>query len=309
MIPLIADPPVVTDVPGTIVRPAAGGAVVFSRHDPVTDRYRLTLRAADGELTTFKIPSRAVPFDIDVGPDARGLDVAVYSRCSTDPALGAPGGGLPYYRTGRRCRLYELSLATGRERRLRTPTERTGSDMLPTIWRGRLAWQHVAAGTITLMLRDGGHTRRLRTGTSSADRLGGTLPAPGVRGLDLRGTHLSLVWSYYDPHAGCGVDAPFGRVPVDELWSYRLGVSRRRVAHAGCSRDAASRIGWAQLTPSGLSYSATFRKNPGEVLVGPHGRAPITIPAGTNFVQSFARLDDGRLAVAYDGSDNGLLVR
>jgi hypothetical protein len=306
---MIPSPPPITDVSGTIIRPAPDGAVVFSRHDVRTDRYRLMMRAADGVLTAFRIPSRAVAFDVDVGPDERGRDVAVYSRCATEPASGPPGGGLFYYRTGLRCRLYQLSLATGRERRLRTRTERSGSDILPTMWRGRLAWEHVDGNRVTLMLRDGKRTRRVSLGTPSADRLGGVRPAPGVRALDLRGDRLALVWSYFDPHDGCGIDAPFGRVPVDEVWSYHLGRSRRRVAHGGCERDDAWRIGWAQLTAAGISYSATLRRDNSEVLVGPRGRTSIAIPRGGDFIQSFARLDDGRLAIAYDGSANGLFVR
>jgi hypothetical protein len=306
VIPLAAPTPVLADTPFAIIRPASGGAVVFSSYDPATRRFRLAVRHADGGVKVLPIPSRGVAFDVDVGPDGRGREVAVYSRCTREPALGSPGGGLAYYRTGGRCRLYELPLTGGGERRLRTPTERSGSDVLPSIWRGRLAWVHVGGGSLTLRLRESGRMRRLPTGTTSADRLS-DLPAPGVRGLDLRGDRLALVWSYYDPHEGCGVDAPFGRVPVDEVWSYRLGVSRRRVARAGCPGDAASRIGWAQLTPSGLSYSATIDQ--AQTLVGPRGaRTRIEIPEGTNFVQSFARLDDGKLAAAYDGSRSGLVV-
>jgi hypothetical protein len=124
-----------------------------------------------------------------------------------------------------------------------------------------------------------------------------------VLGLDLRGNHMSMVWSHYDP---CARDEPrFGRDPVYEVWSYRLGASRRRVARAGCAHDAMARIGWAQLTPSGLSYSAQIAG--ADILVGPTGRTPIT-PPQSDFVVSFARLDDRRLAIAYDGFDSGLAV-
>ncbi|HEV7754064.1 MAG TPA: hypothetical protein VGO71_21110 [Baekduia sp.] len=305
MIASLTPTPVVADTPLSIIRPPLG-VVVFSRYDPATKRFRLAERSASGEVGTFRIRSRKVAFDVDVGPDEHGREVAVYSRCAVEPALGSPGAAMTYYRTGSACRLYELSLATGHERRLKTTTERSGPDFLPSIWRGRLAWVHVERGALTLRLRDGGRVRRLPAGTASADRLGGELPAPGVIGLDLRDDRLSLVWSYYDLHDSCGADPPFGRTPVDEVWSYRFGLSRRRVAHAGCRGDAAARIGWARRTPSGLSYSATIAK--AETLVGPTGRTPLTIPAGTNFVQSFARLDDGRTAVTWDGSTSGLAV-
>jgi hypothetical protein len=307
VLPLAVSAPVITDAPATIVRPAPAGAVVFSRYDPASRRYRLARRTAAGTVQTFAVPSRPVAYDVDVGPDPDGREVAVYSRCRHEPAFVSPGGGLSYYRSGEGCRLYSLSLKTGRERRLHTSTERSGSDFLPTIWRTRLAWAHVAKGKLSLMVRDGGRTRRLRAGTTSVDRLGQGVRAPGVRGLDLRGDRLALVWSYYDDRDHCGSNPPSLRIPVDEVWSYRLGASRRRVARAGCSGDAALRIGWAQLTPSGLSYSATI--GGAETVVGPDGRRTFTLPDGaSDFIQTFARLDDGRLVVAYDGLGSGLAI-
>jgi hypothetical protein len=310
--------PVVADAPATIVRPAAGGAAIFSRYDPATKRYRLAELTADGRVITFRVPSRAVAFDVDVGPDVHGREVAVYSRCAREPEAFAPGGGLPYYRTGIRCRLYELSTATatGRERRLRTPDDGSGSDFLPSIWRGRLAWVHTASETapVALMLRDGARTRRLRTGTPSADRrLGAGLRAPGVRGIDLRGDRLTFVWTYYDARKGCGDDPRFGRSPIDEVWSYRLGAARRRVAGSACPGDVAGRIHWSQLSPSGLAYATTTNANTETLVELPGDGAAsrtttLTLPAGTNFVQSFARLDDGALAVAWDGVSSGIAV-
>jgi hypothetical protein len=260
------------------------------------------MRAADGVVTVFRIPSRGIAFDVDVGPDEHGRQVAVYSRCAREPVPYA-GGGLSLYRTGGRCRLYELQLASGRERRLRTPTERSGSDFSPTIWRGRLAWAHATDKTVAIMVKEGGKTRRLRAGTPSNERLSG-VPSSGVRGLDLRGSRLSLVWSYYNR---CARDDPYGLRPeVYELWSYRLGHSRHRVARAGCPRDRDSGITWAQLTRSGLTYSAVSMSN-ADILVGPRGRTRLDLPLGT-FVQSFARLDNGSLATAHDGSGNGLTI-
>jgi hypothetical protein len=305
----ITPTPVIADVPEAIIRPAHGGAVVFSAHTPAPSggdgRYRLSIRHRDGSVQTFPIRSRGIPFDVDTGPDAHGREVAVYSRCPSERWSVAPGDITPYYRAYSRCRLYELSLATGRERRLHTPTEASGSDYLPTIWRRRLAWVHVEGNSrLSLMVREGNRTRRVRAGTPSR---GGPpasyLPAAGVLGLDLRGNHMSMVWSHYDP---CATDEPrFGRDPVYEVWSYRLGVTRRRVARANCAHDAMIHLGWAQLTPSGLSYLAQIDN--ADVLVGPAGRTTIT-PPQSDFAATFARLDDGRLAVAYDGDSSGIAV-
>src|SRR3954470_22035258 len=94
--PASADEPV-----GTIARsvPLAGygGWTAWSRPDG--KGYRLVLRAPDGTARDAPVARERRPFDVQLGPDAKGRVVAVYSRC-----------------TKRDCDVYLLSPATGKER-------------------------------------------------------------------------------------------------------------------------------------------------------------------------------------------------
>ena len=94
-----------------------GGWLLWSRYDAKRRVYRL-VGLHEGRVRTLAIRSRSVPFDVDLGPDARGRTVAVYSRCREEPVTGPPVGPFPFYRTGRGCRLYEYRFSSARERRL-----------------------------------------------------------------------------------------------------------------------------------------------------------------------------------------------
>ena len=94
------------------------------------------------------------PFDVDLGTDATGRTVAVYSRCAAPtakPARSLGGrhrarslGGV--YRA--RCRLFELDPGDGRERPLREIAARGVSQVRPAIDRGILAYAQLpGAGT------------------------------------------------------------------------------------------------------------------------------------------------------------------
>jgi hypothetical protein len=59
-----------------------GGVTVWSA--PADGGYALMARSAAG-VVRLPVRPRAVPFDVDLGPEANGGIVAVYSRCSTEP--------------------------------------------------------------------------------------------------------------------------------------------------------------------------------------------------------------------------------
>lgn len=57
------------------------GLVAWSHYDQESERYRLRYHF-EGRTRFADAPSRAEPFDLDLGPDERGSFLAVYSRCS-----------------------------------------------------------------------------------------------------------------------------------------------------------------------------------------------------------------------------------
>src|SRR5262245_61149589 len=88
---------------------AYAGHVVFSQYG--ADGYRLMEAHASptGEIVTpLDVTPRDVPFDADIGPGPDGTPTVVYSRCATEPRLGADG--LPIWATGRGCDVYALPL-------------------------------------------------------------------------------------------------------------------------------------------------------------------------------------------------------
>lgn len=307
--------PVVAPLPATAIQ-AAGEAVIFSQYDAAARGYRL-MRWRNGVVRAFAIRPRAVPFDVDVGPDRDGREVAVYSRCAREPARFGPGTVLPYFRTGRGCRVFSLDLRTGRERPV-TGLDKAGSSFLPSIWRSRIAWAQLIGSTVRLRLKEGSRSpRTVRGGTPSADL--GDVPAIGPSNLDLRGRRMALTWSYYDPRHGCGVDPKIGPVPVSEAWLYKLGESRHRIVHAGCrSDDGQGAVRWATLTHSGVSYALSLDEG-----VDPRGTqvvrtipfgggaahsVALAVPPGAEFVVSFAILPSGRIAYDFDGTASGLAL-
>jgi hypothetical protein len=87
---------------------AYGGHVVWS--EAVAPGRHVLMRWHAGRVDRLPVAERAVPFDVDLGPDARGRPVAVYSRCPGEGESTAPVGG---------CDVYRIALQRGRERRIR----------------------------------------------------------------------------------------------------------------------------------------------------------------------------------------------
>jgi len=295
-----------------------GDAIVFSRYDSAINAYRLSEWSA-GAVRTFAIRPRTRPFDVDVGPDEHGRQVAVYTRCAREPLQFGPGTVLPYFRTGRACRLFAMDLRSGHERRV-AGVDRSGSSFLPTIWRSRIAWAQVIerphGSVLRLRLREGGrHPRTVRGGTRSAPL--GDAPAVGPLSLDLRADRMALTWSYYDRRAGCGKDPKIGPLPVSEAWLYTFGVSRRRIAHAGCPQDGPRAfVTWSSLDSGGVSYVSHLAQGAdprGQDILhtigfggGPSRSTALSTPRMSDFVVSFAVLASGAVAYSFDGSTNGL---
>jgi hypothetical protein len=162
---------------------AYAGQVVWSQQ--ISQGVNVLMRWRAGRVDRLPVRSRKSPFDLDLGPDARGRAVAVYSRCAGATAALAD----------RRCDVYQLSLASGRERRLRRVSTLPRSEYAPTIWRGNIAYASARRSglkpRLMLLRRGARRPRRLFTGTR-------VTAISHVRPMDLTSNAVVFTWSRYD---------------------------------------------------------------------------------------------------------------
>lgn len=173
---------------------AYAGHVVFSRYDAGVYRLVEAHGSPSGLITTvLPVAPRAVPFDADAGPAADGTPTVVYSRCATDPRLGADG--IPLWATGRGCDVYRLALGATGETRVGGVSTGGASEFLPALWRDRIAFGRVyerrqgPRGVYPYVyVRGDGPSERQPGG------LRGETGLPGPTSLDLAGVRLALTW-------------------------------------------------------------------------------------------------------------------
>lgn len=171
-----------------------------------------------GTTVRLPVPPRAEPFDLDAGTDARGRTVLTYSRCTRTPTIAF---GRTSTWSGDGCRVHVLDLASGRERGIPIPRSRGSSDLMPSMWRGRVAFarhdpRHGNVAQVRLWdpatrrlrpLRHGAMPRGCpyRGGCRTEDRIG------SVQALDLGPRLVAFLWLIQAPgvvgHAGYEVRA------------------------------------------------------------------------------------------------------
>ena len=147
--------------PDAVQPTSYGGVQAWLRGDMARGRQveRLVLRVngvvADAPVKPFNHVS-----EIDLGPGTTpGAIVAVYPRCT---------GGL----FEERCTIYELDVATGKERRVSALATRRATIAAPSVWAGRYAF-----GRGPIEGRDrAGRNFGLYTGVRRAKRLGSRRP-------------------------------------------------------------------------------------------------------------------------------------
>lgn len=221
---------------------AYGGRVVWSSYSSKRKSYALKV-SYRGRVKRLPLRPRRAPFDVDLGPDAGGRTVAVYSRCRKEDTGGSPefgGFGEPQFARG--CDLYEYSFATGDERRLRLPGTRSTSEYSPAIWGDTIAFARIferrkgLAGSVPWLYYarlPSGRARRTPGGTRgdyhaflSDDFWDG---GNGPTGLDLHGDRIGFSWeAELDNCPGYGEDFP---VEQPEIWVGRLGKPAKRLAY------------------------------------------------------------------------------
>ncbi len=247
----------IAEAPGATTVQAHGGLIVWNSRG-ADDRYRLIQRSPAGEVGALPIRAHSAPFDVDLGPDASGRTVAVYSRCSKESGATVARG----------CDLYLYDFATRRERRL--DVGRGGvSETRPTIWKSRLVFTRVfeqrrgARGVyqylysydlLTKRLRPLGQPPQGRTPVYGRE----AFPGPGTTGIDLRGDRLAYTWSYdvfrcgrfaLDDGSRVGVPSVTELVTVTLRARLMPRVIERRCAD-GVYRTPAS----PTVTPAGVDY-------------------------------------------------------
>jgi hypothetical protein len=209
-----------------------GGRVAFSEQLS-SGRFALVTHTADG-TQPVPIPTRRVPFDVELGPTAGHHVAAVYSRCKHDPPAGQSFGAPALYERGRGCDVYEYDFATQREQRLAAASSPVASESWPTLWRGELAFErtydaHRRAPLLYVRrLGSSAPSRRLPTGPrrgceppGAPSRACGDALLSHATGTDLRGRRLAFGWTFGGPDEGLET-----QVRIDGL-----GGATRVVAH------------------------------------------------------------------------------
>jgi hypothetical protein len=156
---------------------AYGDHLVWSEHSRSARGFVL-VDLVGGVRHVLRARPRAVPFDVDLGPDSQGRATAVYSRCERGPwgVADLNSGQLAYAAIGARdarCDLYRVTLPSGREQKLRRLDTTGDSEVLPAIWDNTIAFVRVethrrgVAGALPHLLysRGSGPLHKIRGGT------------------------------------------------------------------------------------------------------------------------------------------------
>jgi len=238
---------------GTLTRPspvsAHAGRIAWSAFDPAAGGYSLITMTSAAPPAAVPIAPRAVPFDIELGPDAHGQTIGAYSRCGRDPRPRRPFIGnaltqMPEWSSGRGCDLYQFDFATGRETRIAAANSPRASEFLPTVWKGRVAFARVyehrkgrrgdRAYLYTRAVTGAGRSRQVPAGNRSTARFCSGMPLrcrytvePGPTALDLAGRRLAIGWDSADDLG------PWSGVYLDTIGPRRTRRKRLSLGHSG----------------------------------------------------------------------------
>lgn len=227
----------------------------------------------------FRIATRPVPFDADVGPDSNGRAAVVYSRCRRETSVVSTFSSLPQWRFARGCDLYRLSLISGQEQRLTQFSRLRTSETLPTLWRSNVAFAAVnepagkpraSVPRLAIGNRATGRERTVRGGSTGqivrpAAREAAT-DGPGATAADLRGSALTFAWEFIGK--GCFPADPGGDDPLDgprstQIW--RTTSSSARLVSNACDANgvsaatfAGARVAWLQRTAGNALVDVRF---------------------------------------------------
>lgn len=160
-----------------------GNAIAWSQWDPSSRGYRFWLHFG-GRNEALPIAPRPIPEDFDLGTDARGVQMLVYTRCNP------------------RCDLYIAGFG-GFERRLDAASAPGADESAPTLSRGRLAWAR-GDSVFTRRLDDARSVRSrrvLRVARRSCPARGRCGPTGdrAIEDLELQGDRLAVTTFFTEP--------------------------------------------------------------------------------------------------------------
>jgi hypothetical protein len=232
-----------------------GGRLLWSAYDDATKQYVLTTRV-NGITTPVPVARRSVPFDADLGPDAQGHVVAVYSRCTRE--ITPSGSFAPsLYNRGRGCELYEYDFTAARETKLTAANAPAASEFWPTVWRGTLAfgrtydnkrddpyvYTRALAGPGRSVRRAGGPRAACSHSAGRTQCADPRLSRP--EDLELYGRRLAFTWRY----------AGFGEGLTTEIRMDTLGAGQTRVAHQDGGGLTQVELGWPAFAGGRLEFT------------------------------------------------------
>ncbi|HEU4977352.1 MAG TPA: hypothetical protein VFT42_00505 [Solirubrobacteraceae bacterium] len=238
---------------------AYGGRLLWSAYVDATKQYVLTTRA-NGITSVVPVAPRSVPFDADLGPDAQGHVVAVYSRCTRE--ITPSGSFAPsLYNRGKGCDLYEYDFTTARETKLAGANAPAASEFWPTIWKGTLAfgrtydrkpdYPYIYTRPVTGAARSARQPGGARNQCSRGQCSNPTLSRP--EDLDLYGRRLGFTWRYSGVGEGLSTD-----IRMDTI-----GGGHTRVAHQGGGGLTQVELGWPAFEAGRLEFSRGCFGDPG----------------------------------------------
>jgi hypothetical protein len=223
------------------------GVLAWSHWDSKAKTFRLSVHFR-GHTELLPVAPRKVPFDVDLGPDAQGHTVAVYSRCRREEAVwiqGVPGartvipGG---------CALYRYSFASRRETRIAGVVGAgSGSFYLPTVWRNELAYVRARRSPTPALYAQPLTAPRGQRRIVAVALPGGTGSTPGPVALDLRGAELAFAWY------GAGGSQLDSEIRLDTFSATR-SLSADGLAAETSENRSPGFLGFPSLTTGGIFY-------------------------------------------------------
>ena len=223
-----------------ITRPAPvsayGGWVAWSAYDASVQRYRLMVWHA-GTVRTPPIGAASQPFNVDLGPDASGRPVAVFSRC---PPRGTSAGS---------CDIDLLDLTTGHERRTKAAADPAFDETAPSIWRDILVFARAKRRSPS-----NPQMRFARAPTAHTHAIAGLKLPRGAGGpdrLDLYGHQLIMRWG--STREDCVDSEQSADTPGEQLWLSNLRTSRSSLLNSACLTDPRLLLQSPSLGPAGVT--------------------------------------------------------
>jgi hypothetical protein len=261
--------------------------------------YRLVIWH-DGKLGRAAVAPSPAQFDVDLGHDAAGRVVAVYSRCAKTERFVSPDF-MPDPSQEHSCDIYEYDVVSRYERRLAGPSRKGTSEYWPAISGHRLVFARmprkarlpqIVSATLGQHYREHPLPRPASHPTHYETSVGAT-------SIDVAGNRAVIGWEYVAGDNDCGGAGEKGIRPlVHAVVLYDLTTRRRTVLDNDCHLSAARGVAFANpsLDAGHVFYSAYVELpdyvSPTIRAVSITGRAthdstfPIAVPASLYWTQT-----------------------